>query len=405
MLNSSPPNRPAEQSAERFPEPSQQRPSAETHQTLDASRLRAAIVSDAAPERNGVGAYYRDLAEHLTALGARIELISPRYRAGNWYGGLALPLPGDPTQKFVLPWPSLIARRFERLAPEVVIVPTPGPFGMIGMQLARQRKARLVVGFHTHFERLAELNEHSRLFGSLAHTYLNACNRKLFRESHLVLANSDDMIEIARGIGARNVGLMGTSIPKRLLDEPITTLRPRVERVLFAGRLAPEKNLGAVVEAAETLTDMQFLVAGDGPLREWLVGEAARLPNLDYIGWVKRPRIMPLIDSVDALVLPSTVESFGTVALEAMVRARLVVVSAQCGILSWNLLKRGLFQMHDNETLSNTLRRMRKLDPAILERKVRIAREAARELNNRNLRHWLRVLADGDTRGLDDVQH
>ena len=405
MLNTSPPSRSAEQSSERFPEASLERPSTEAHQALDASRLRAAIVSDAAPERNGVGAYYRDLAEHLKALGARIELISPRFRAGKWYGGLALPLPGDPTQKFVLPWPSLIARRFERLAPEVVIVPTPGPFGMIGMHLARRRKARLVIGFHTHFERLAELNEHSRLFGSLAQTYLTACNRKLFRESHLVLANSDDMIQIARGIGARNVGLMGTSIPKRLLDEPVMPMRPRVERVLFAGRLAPEKNLGALIEAADALPDMRFLVAGDGPLREWLVGEAARLPNLDYIGWVKRPRIMSLIDSVDALVLPSTVESFGTVALEAMARARLVVVSTQCGILSWNLLKRGLFQMHDNETLSNALLRVRELDPAILERKVGIARQAARELNDRNLRHWLHVLADGDTRGLDDLPH
>ena len=33
--------------------------------TPPAARLRAAIVSDAAVERNGVGAYYRDLAEHL----------------------------------------------------------------------------------------------------------------------------------------------------------------------------------------------------------------------------------------------------------------------------------------------------------------------------------------------------
>ncbi|HBG96736.1 MAG TPA: glycosyl transferase family 1, partial [Chromatiaceae bacterium] len=60
---------------------------------MDASKLRVAIVSDAAPERNGVGAYYRDLAEHLKALGGRVDLISPRYRAGKWYGGLALPLP------------------------------------------------------------------------------------------------------------------------------------------------------------------------------------------------------------------------------------------------------------------------------------------------------------------------
>jgi hypothetical protein len=78
-------------------------------------------------------------------------------------------------------------------------------------------------------------------------------------------------------------------------------------------------------------------------------------------------------------------------------------VSSQCGILSWNLLKRGLFQMQDNETLGNALARVRALDPAILERKAAIASESAREINTRSLRHWLRILADGDTRGLDDV--
>ncbi|ESQ17023.1 MAG: glycosyltransferase [Thiohalocapsa sp. PB-PSB1] len=372
---------------------------------LDASKLRVAIVSDAAPERNGVGAYYRDLAEHLKALGGRVDLISPRYRAGKWYGGLALPLPGDPTQKCLLPSLSLIARRFARLSPNTVIVPTPGPFGMLGMHLARRHGARLVIGFHTHFERLAALNEDWRLRGFVAQTYLNACNRKLFHESDLVLANSEQMVAIARTIGAANVGLMGTSIPRDFLAQPVTPLGASVKRVLFAGRLAPEKNLGAVVEAAEALPEMHFLVAGDGPLRDWLTAKAEHLANLQYIGWVKRPRILPLIDSVDALVLPSTIESFGTIALEAMARGRLVVVSSQCGILSWNLLKRGLFQMREDENLSDALRRLLALDKAILERKVSIARDAARDINERNLRHWISVLAEGETRGLNDFPH
>ncbi|MGB5831515.1 MAG: glycosyltransferase [Thiohalocapsa sp.] len=390
------------------PSPSQQStgtPVKAPAESLDASNLRIAIVSDAAPERNGVGAYYRDLAQHLKALGSRVDLISPRFRAGRWYGGLALPLPGDPTQKFVLPSPSLLARRLARLAPTAVIVPTPGPFGMIGMYLARRRHARLVIGFHTHFERLAALNENWRLRGRVAQTYLNACNRKLFRESDLVLANSEEMVAVAHEIGARNVGLMGTSIPKQFLDQPPMPMRGAIERVLFAGRLAPEKNLGAVIEAAKTLPEVQFLVAGDGPLREWLKEEAKHLPNLVYVGWVKRAQILPLIDSIDALVLPSTVESFGTIALEAMARQRLVVVSAQCGILSWDSLKRGLFQMGDGETLSKALMRVRALDRAILERKAGIARDAARAINDRTLRHWIGLLANGDKRGLNEILH
>jgi len=368
----------------------------------DARRLRVAIVSDAAPERNGVGAYYNDLAEHLKGIGARVDVISPRFRAGNWYGGLALPLPGDPTQRFLLPSLALVRRRMRRLVPNAVIVPTPGPFGMVGMHYAKRYGARLVVGFHTHFERLTELNNHWPLFGMAAQACLTACNRKLFNEGDLVLANSREMIDVARRMGARTVRLMGTPIPKRFLDLPPTPLRPKIERVLFAGRLAPEKNLEAVVEAAERLPDLAFVIAGDGPLRGWLEDRAAELGNLTYVGWAKRRQILPLIDDSDVLVLPSRVESFGTIALEGMARGRLVVVSSECGILSWDQLNRGLFQVRSDEPLSAALGRLCALDRALLERKADLARDAAADLNERNLQHWLRVLRRGELHGIDE---
>ena len=367
----------------------------------DARGLRVAIVSDAAPERNGVGAYYQDLADHLRAAGAQVELVAPRCRSGSWYGGLALPLPGDPTQKLMVPRPSMISRRVERLRPSVVVVPTPGPYGMLGMHLARRLGADLVVGFHTHFERLTGLFKQWRLRGHIANAYLNASHRLLFSQSNLVLANSDAMVEVARRIGAPRVGLMGTPIPKRFLDRDPVPAGDSFERVLFAGRLAPEKNIERLVEAARRLPDIEFLIAGEGPLRPWVQEQCRSLPNLTQVGWVRRARILALIDSVDALVLPSQVESFGTIALEAMARARAVLVSSACGILSWELLNRGLFTIRDDEHLADALERVRDLDPALRERKARIAREAAFEINRRNLDHWLAVLGGDHSRTVD----
>lgn len=363
--------------------------------------LRVAILSDAAPERNGVGAYYRDLAEHLRGAGVLVQVVSPRYRHGRWYGGLPIPLPGDRTQRFMLPSPWLLRRRLRRFKPDVVVIPTPGPYGMLGLFLAKARRARVIVGFHTHFERLAAMNQDWSARAPMAQWYLNRCNRKLFRDSELVLANSQDMVEIARRMGADPVGLMGTSIPRRFLTLPPKPLHDRLERVLFAGRLAPEKNLAAVVEAAKALPQVHFLIAGEGPMRPWLEEQAARLNNLELLGWVHRQRILPLIDRVDALVLPSTVESFGTIALEAMARARLVVVSAHCGILSWEQLNPGLFQIGTHEVLADVLTRIAALDQPTREQKATIARHAARDLNARNLQHWLGILRNGDLTGID----
>lgn len=358
-----------------------------------AAELRVAIVSDAAPERNGVGAYYRDLADHLRTAGARVDLVAPRCRAGSWYGGLTLPLPGDPTQKIVLPSPWLLSRRIDRLRPNVVIVPTPGPFGLLGMHLAERNGAALVVGFHTHFEALTTLFRNWSIGARIANGYLGACHRLLFDKSDLVLANSAQMMAIARSIGARRVSLMATPIPQRFLDLPPVPARRTITRVLFAGRLAPEKNLDAIVAAAHRLPDIEFLIVGDGPMRAWVEKQCHGLPNLGHSGWVSRSRIMALIDEMDALILPSTVESFGTIALEAMARARPVLVSSACGILSWDLLSRGIFRIHEGEHLADALVRLRELDPAIRERKAHLGREGAREINRRNLEHWLAILS------------
>ncbi|MFB1510462.1 MAG: glycosyltransferase [Thiocapsa sp. C3-sup] len=366
-----------------------------------AAELRVAIVSDAAPERNGVGAYYRDLADHLRSAGVRVDLVAPRCRAGSWYGGLTLPLPGDPTQKIVLPSPWLVSRRLDRLRPSVVIVPTPGPFGMLGMHLAERSGAALVVGFHTHFEALTTLFQNWGIGARIANGYLRACHRLLFGRSDLVLANSAEMMAIARSIGARRVSLMATPIPRRFLDLPPVPARRHVARVLFAGRLAPEKNLDAIVAAAHRLPDIEFLIVGDGPMRTWVEEQCRGLPNLRHSGWVRRSRIMALIDEMDALILPSTVESFGTIALEAMARARPVLVSSACGILSWDLLSRGIFRIHEGEHLADALARLRDLDPAIRERKARLGREGAREINHRNLEHWLAVLSGDYTDSVD----
>ena len=330
-----------------------------TFAPTDAGDLRVAIVSDAAPERNGVGAYYRDLADHLKANGARVELVAPRYRAGHWHGGCPLPLPGDSTQRILIPSWSMVSNRLNRLHPNVVVVPTPGPYGMLGMHLAGRLGIDLIVGFHTHFEALTNLFKDWGLRARIANAYLRGCHRLLFSKSHLVLANSTEMMEVARGIGAQRVSLMATSIPKRFLDRAPLPTNPDFKRILFAGRFAPEENLDAIVEAARRLPELEFLMAGDGPLRGWLQTQSRDLPNLTLIGWVRRARILALIDSVDALVLPSRVESFGTIALEAMARARPVLVSSACGIMSWDILNRGIFPIREDEHLSDTLMRVR----------------------------------------------
>jgi glycosyltransferase involved in cell wall biosynthesis len=352
---------------------------------------RLAVVSDAEAERNGVGAYYTDLVEHLRDHVAEVAVLGPG--GDGSLGSVALPLPGDSTQKLWLPNLVTVRRRLQELRPHAVVVPTPGPWGLLGARLAGSLGAALVVGFHTHYERLANLYWSSTL-GMIPRSYMRIANRFLFERGAVVLANSHAMADAARDLGADSVELMGTPIPRSFIDPTPRPLPDTVSRVLFAGRLAPEKNVQAVVEAARALPDIRFSIAGDGPMRAALEEQAQNLPNLDLPGWLPRGRLPAMLDDCDVLVLPSHVESLGTIALEALARGRNVLVSAHCGITEWAMLDRALFRIGDGETVAGALSRVASLDPTIRRRKAAMGAEGAREMNAWAIEGWLRVLAD-----------
>jgi glycosyltransferase involved in cell wall biosynthesis len=355
----------------------------------EAAELRIAFISDAIPERNGVGAYYCDLVEQLDEYLHSAVLIGPE---SDYASRLSMALPGDSTQRVYFPRPRQTMRRLEGLAPQVVVVATPGPFGLYGLRAARRLGATVMVAFHTHFEKVAALYP-GRVFNSLTRVYLNILNRKLFDAGYLVVANTDDMVDAAREMGAAQVELIGTPIASCFLDPaPSEIGSDKLSKVLYAGRLAPEKNLDAILTAAAELPQIAFRVAGDGPLRRDVLAAAERLSNLEYMGWLDRHALRDALDDADLLLLPSHVESFGTVAIEAMARRRPVLVAAGCGILAWSSLAQGLFCMQHDEALHDALRRVGQLDPAIRQRVAQRGLEAARSLNDDTVGHWLNAL-------------
>jgi hypothetical protein len=86
------------------------------------------------------------------------------------------------------------------------------------------------------------------------------------------------------------------------------------------------------------------------------------------------------------------VESFGTVALEAMARERLALVSGTCGIVEWPNLVDNLYQIHDGESLTDAIRRIAALAPEARSATATRARKSALRLNRGSLLHWLDVI-------------
>ncbi len=349
---------------------------------------RVAIVSDSLPERNGVGAYYRDLVDQLDDAGYRTEFICPTGKRGEY---LKFPLPGDATQRIWIPSLRRFRHAMRSLQPQTVVVATPGPYGLLGAWWARRIGARLIIGFHTHFSGVTDLYNNPFL-RSFSRFWFSNADKILFRYGELVLANSESMVDLAYRLGAKKVEVIGTLVPLASLSEPVTPLREQLQRVLFAGRLAPEKNVHLIIDAAKSLAGIQFTIAGDGPLRGEIEAQAAQIDNLEYLGWVSRDELRIQMDRADMLVLPSTLESFGTVALEMMVRERLALVSNNCGIVDWPGLADSLYRIDEDQTVTDAIRAIAALPPQARREQAAGARDAARKLNHSSLLHWLHKL-------------
>ena len=346
------------------------------------------IVSDSLPERNGVGAYYYDLLQLLEDEGYEATLLCPSEDRPTIF---KFPLPGDATQRVWIPSLFRFRKVMRAIKPEAIVAATPGPYGLLGAWWSRRLGAKFIVGFHTHFSGVTDVYS-NRFLRAISRFYFNIADKILFRTGDLVLANSESMVDLAKRLGARKVGVMGTLLPRDSLAEPSRKLEGDLRRVVFAGRLAPEKRLDTVIEAARRLPEIGFTIAGDGPLNKEVEQRAEELSNLEYVGWVSRAELLAQMDRADMLVLNSVVESFGTVALEAMARGRLALVSNTCGIVDWPDLVDNLYQVADEETLAQAIRRVASLPAAERAATASAARAAALRLNRGSLLHWVDML-------------
>jgi glycosyltransferase involved in cell wall biosynthesis len=349
-----------------------------------------AVLSDAAPGRNGVGVYYQDLVHHMERRGCQMRFFGPPADADADFRGVRIPMPGDPTQALYFPWLPTLWREVRAFRPDVIVGATPFLYGLSAIPLARLCDASLCLAYHTQFDKLAELYWRwgpTRLMAPL----LGWWDRFVLGFADRVLVNNEELAA-ASGSGDR-VRLVCTPVDPAFLDEPPPAPRA-IRRILFVGRLAAEKRPEQVVAAARAHPGVHVQVAGDGPEGARMQAAARDIENLEYLGWCDRQRVRELLDESDALVLPSHFETFGTAAYEAMLRRRAVIVTPECGLAKWPELASGLFVMEEDETVVEALHRLAELPGDLVARRASNARTASMEYQERTLSDWLRVLSE-----------
>lgn len=109
-----------------------------------------------------------------------------------------------------------------------------------------------------------------------------------------------------------------------------TTLIGLVSRLSKEKR--PEFAIEVMHELRRTRTSAHLVIAGDGPLRQRLQRQADGLP-ISFLGFIEdRGRLARLLASLDVLLSPGPIETFGLAALESMASGTPIVADARSGV-------------------------------------------------------------------------
>jgi glycogen(starch) synthase len=202
---------------------------------------------------------------------------------------------------------------------------------------ARRHRLPLVVTVHTSLRHtLAVSGARSLLLKVLG----GGLERRAEHRAAAVIALTPRLAGLlaADGVPADRVHVIPSGVNPVLFAGPLPDPFPDVPRprVVFVGRLHPQKGVANLVRAAPLLTTagVQVLLVGDGPDRRRLERLAARAagPPIRFVGFIPHERVPAALAAADVVVLPSRYEELGSVLLEAMQAGRPVVATAAGGI-------------------------------------------------------------------------
>jgi len=244
-----------------------------------------------------------------------------------------------------------VERQLDTFAPDVIHVNTEFIIGDIGFTYAKKRGLPAVYTFHTIWEDYA-LNylpfiPEFLLFFGIKH-YL----KSLFRRSSMVIVPTAQVEEKVRNYHIKTeIRQLPTGIDpdlfrhnektveqfRLLMEEEYPVIRGK-RILLFAGRVAKEKNLSFIIQLFPALLaehpDLILMIAGSGPWQDDYMAEARNCglgDNCIFTGYLERDKLSLVYAISHIFVMPSLTETQGLVTIEAMLSGIPVVAIGAMG--------------------------------------------------------------------------
>ncbi|MGH2639801.1 MAG: glycosyltransferase, partial [Rhabdochlamydiaceae bacterium] len=247
-----------------------------------------------------------------------------------------------PQYKIALfPYKSIM--NLKELQVDIVHAQTPFTMGLAAMTIAKLDKYPLVGSFHTMINNKAIIESYypnNKMLKEFTSKYLWKYTKFFYKRCDATIVPAATIGNmLARG-GVQNLHVVpnsvdtsrfnpkndGSTIRKRL------RIKDREKVVLYVGRASREKRIEILLKAAKHIAkkrnDVKFVIAGTGPALDYYKNMANRLGLLGtvrFVGFVEQEMLAQMYAACDVFCIPSTFETQGIVALEAMATGKPVV--------------------------------------------------------------------------------
>jgi glycosyltransferase involved in cell wall biosynthesis len=240
-----------------------------------------------------------------------------------------LPIPCYPNLRMGLPAKRALERLWTYRRPDVVHIVTEGPLGWSALRAAEKLRIPAVSDFRTNF------HAYSRHYGMawLGKPIL-AYLRKFHNRTLCTMVPTEALRADLAALGFRGLRVVSRGVDSALFNPSRRSealradwgVAPSDPVLLHVGRIAPEKNLdallGAYAAARCSAPRARLVLVGDGPARHEL---QLRCPDAILAGLRRGEDLAAHYASADVFLFPSLTETYGNVTAEAMASGLAVI--------------------------------------------------------------------------------
>lgn len=304
----------------------------------DSEKLKIAIFTEVfLPKIDGIVSIVCLMLRRLNELGHEVLLVGPETEYTEYEGAKIVSVSGPPfpfypelKMNFARPF---VRKALDEFQPDIIHATNPAFLGPYGIYYARRNNIPLIASYHTDIVNYARHYKLGFLAPAIWGYFRLLHNRadlnlgpSTYVRDMLVDHNFKNVHWWKRGIDTEFFS-RGERDPK--MRDCLTDGNPDDFLLVYVGRAAREKGLFELRDAIFPREGVRLALVGGGPAHEELKEYYAGTPTT-FPGYLRGDDLIQAYRAADAFIFPSTTETFGLVALEAMA-CGLPVIAVKAG--------------------------------------------------------------------------